>query len=166
MATEPLALPIPLSSLTTDQGQRAWNRPPDYPDPTNFVEEIEKKLDSNPEALEDILDMLIIGATIEDVVNTIAITAFTQGKLTADGAEIAKIPLAALILDYAIKNNVEAKVFSSLPSDQAEEKALDKLDLMQQFNPRLYEGMKEEINMQEKQLEEDDAASFMNMEEK
>ena len=165
MATEPLALPVPLSSLATDQGQWPWNRPPEYPDPTNFVEEIEKKLELKPEVLEDILDMLLVGATVEDVVNTIAITAFMKGKLSPDGAEIAKIPLSALILDYAIKNNVDAKVFSSLPSDQAEEKALDKLDLIKEFNPRLYEGIQEEINMQEQQLEEGESPSFMKMEE-
>mgnify|MGYP005821208963 FL=1 len=163
MATDPFRLPIPLA---TDEGQWAWNRPPDYPDPSDFVQELEDKLRSKQEVLEDILDMLIVGATVEDIVNTISLTAFTQGKLAPDAAEVAKLPLAALIIELAMENNVEAKIFSSLPTDADQEKTLDKLDLMQEFNPRLYKGIQEELDTQMKEQEDVDPSSFMNMEGK
>ena len=103
---DPFRRPIPLQSLTDETGQWMWNRPPEYADVDDFVDAIEKKLTTDETARDDILDMLLIGATVEDVVNTLALAAFSQGKITPDAAEIAKVPIAAMILQMAIDKEI------------------------------------------------------------
>ena len=89
MSSDPFSRPIPMQSLTSETGQWGWNRPPQFAKVEDFVDSVEKKL-SNKRAKEDILDMFIIGATVEDVVNTLSISAVTQGKITPDAAELSK----------------------------------------------------------------------------
>ena len=162
---DPFRQPVPLQSLTEDSGQWPWNRPPNYVDPIDFVEEVEKKLKNNKIAREDILDMLIIGATVEDVVNTIAIAAFSQGKINPDCAELAKIPLATVILDIAEEADIPVTVFSSSPKDEELEKDINKINLLRETNPEMLsaveQGVKQEVQQQEV---EEQNESFIKME--
>ena len=158
---DPFRRPIPLQSLTDETGQWMWNRPPEYADVDDFVDAIEEKLTTNETARDDILDMLLIGATVEDVVNTLALAAFSQGKITPDAAEIAKVPLAAMILQMAIDKEVPVKIFSDFPEDREYEKDVDKLSLLSQINPEGFKAIEEGLN-QEVDIEEEQ--SFIDME--
>tara|TARA_R100000742_G_C4258444_1_gene76319 strand:- start:162 stop:656 length:495 start_codon:yes stop_codon:yes gene_type:complete len=159
---DPFRRPIPLQSLTDETGQWMWNRPPEYADVDDFVDAIEEKLTTNETARDDILDMLMIGATVEDVVNTLALAAFSQGKITPDAAEIAKVPLAAMILQMAIDKEIPVKIFSDFPEDREYEKDVDKLSLMSQVNPEGFKALEEGLN-QEVDIQEEEQ-SFMDME--
>ena len=113
--------------------------------------------------------MLFIGATIEDVVNTLALLAFSEGKVTPDAAELAKLPLAALIAEMAEEENIPFKVFSKTPQDTDAEETHNKLVLMNQVNPKLFEeinsGLKEQA-IQDKAEGEESKKSFLKMENK
>lgn len=159
---DPFRRPIPLQSLTDETGQWMWNRPPEYADVDDFVDAIEKKLTTDETARDDILDMLLIGATVEDVVNTLALAAFSQGKITPDAAEIAKVPIAAMILQMAIDKEIPVKIFSDFPEDKEYEKDVDKLSLMSQVNPEGFKALEEGLN-QEVDIQEEEQ-SFMDME--
>ena len=159
---DPFRRPIPLQSLTDETGQWMWNRPPEYADVDDFVDAIEKKLTTDETARDDILDMLLIGATVEDVVNTLALAAFSQGKITPDAAEIAKVPIAAMILQMAIDKEIPVKIFSDFPEDREYEKDVEKLSLMSQVNPEGFKAVEEGLN-QEVDIQEEEQ-SFMNME--
>ena len=159
---DPFRRPIPLQSLTDETGQWMWNRPPEYADVDDFVDAIEKKLTTDETARDDILDMLLIGATVEDVVNTLALAAFSQGKITPDAAEIAKVPIAAMILQMAIDKEIPVKIFSDFPEDREYEKDVEKLSLMSQVNPEGFKALEEGLN-QEVDIQEEEQ-SFMDME--
>jgi len=159
---DPFRRPIPLQSLTDETGQWMWNRPPEYADVDDFVDAIEEKLTTNETARDDILDMLMIGATVEDVVNTLALAAFSQGKITPDAAEIAKVPLAAMILQMAIDKEIPVKIFSDFPEDREYEKDVEKLSLMSQVNPEGFKALEEGLN-QEVDIQEEEQ-SFIDME--
>lgn len=159
---DPFRRPIPLQSLTDETGQWMWNRPPEYADVDDFVDAIEKKLTTDETARDDILDMLMIGATVEDVVNTLALAAFSQGKITPDAAEIAKVPIAAMILQMAIDKEIPVKIFSDFPEDREYEKDVEKLSLMSQVNPEGFKALEEGLN-QEVDIQEEEQ-SFMDME--
>lgn len=75
---DPFARPLPMQSLATEEDNWMWNKPPQHADYKDFVEAIEEKLTSDKQAREEVLDMLFIGATIEDTVNTIATLAFQK----------------------------------------------------------------------------------------
>ena len=159
---DPFRRPTPLQSLTDETGQWGWNKPPEYADVDDFVDAIEEKLTTNETARDDILDMLLIGATVEDVVNTLALAAFSQGKITPDAAEIAKVPLAAMILQMAIDKEIPVKIFSDFPEDKEYEKDVEKLSLMSQVNPEGFKALEEGLN-QEVDIQEEEQ-SFMDME--
>ena len=160
---DPFRRPIPLQSLTDETGQWAWNKPPQYADVDDFIDAIENKFQTDERAKDDILDMFLIGATIEDVVNTLALAAFTEGKVTPDAAEISKPPIAAMLLQMAMDAGVEVEVFSENPRNTEYEKDVDKLSLLMQTNPKVFEAMEQGI---EQQKEEDinKEQSFMEME--
>jgi len=166
MSSDPFSRPIPMQSLTSETGQWGWNRPPQFAKVEDFVDSVEKKL-SNKRAKEDILDMFIIGATVEDVVNTLAISAVTQGKITPDAAELSKLPIAALLVDMAVKEDVPVKVFSETDNDRDNQRTHDKLKLLYQTKPELFEVAQKELSkraaMQEAEEKEE---GFMKMEKK
>jgi len=109
--------------------------------------------------------MMVIGATVEDVVNTIAIAAFSQGKISPDVAELAKVPLAAVILDIAEEANVPVTIFSSSPKDQELEKDINKINLLRETNPEMLSAIEQGVNqeVQQREVEEQDK-SFIKME--
>ena len=164
---DPFARPLPMQSLATEEDNWMWNKPPQYADYKDFVEAIEDKLTSDNQVREEVLDMLFIGATIEDTVNTIATLAFSEGKVTPDGAELAKLPLAAMLMDMAQEEGVTVTVFSKMPQDTEAQETHNKLKLMQQVNPEGFEaaqsGLKEQI-AQEAADGEGNKKSFLKME--
>tara|TARA_Y100000004_G_scaffold87032_1_gene97540 strand:+ start:4318 stop:4827 length:510 start_codon:yes stop_codon:yes gene_type:complete len=161
---DPFNRPVPLQSLANEsEGQWMWNRPPEYPDPMDFVLALEEKLNNNEVAKDKILDMLLIGATIEDVVNTTALAAFSQGKLNPDAAEIAKLPLATMIMDMAEEAGIEFKIFSSTPQDKEFSDDIDKLNLIRETNPEMFNKLTNEKDI-ELEEEEEKISSFMKME--
>jgi len=166
---DPFARPIPMQSLATEEDNWAWNKPPEYADYQDFVESVKNKLTGDRKAREEVLDMLFIGATIEDVVNTLALLAFSEGKVTPDAAELAKLPLAALIAEMAEEENIPFKVFSQTPQDTDAEETHNKLVLMNQVNPKLFEeinsGLKKQA-IQDKAEGEESKKSFLKMENK
>ena len=155
---DPFARPLPMQSLATEEDNWMWNKPPQYADYKDFVEAIEDKLEGDKKAKEDIMDMLFIGATIEDVVNTISTVAFSEGKVTPDAAELAKLPIALMLMDIANEEGVTVKIFSQTPNDFEAEEINNKLQLMQQFNPEGFEAAQKGIN-QQASLERDDEIS-------
>ena len=165
--TDPFARPLPMQSLATEEDNWMWNKPPQYADYKDFVEAIEDKLTSDNQVSEEVLDMLFIGATIEDTVNTIATLAFSEGKVTPDGAELAKLPLAAMLMDMAQEEGITVTVFSKMPQDTEAQETHNKLKLMQQVNPEGFEaaqsGLKEQI-AQEAADGEGNKKSFLKME--
>ena len=161
---DPFNRPIPLQSLASEtEGQWAWNRTAEYADPMDFVLAFEEKLKNNEVARDNILDMLLIGATIEDVVNTTALAAFSQGKLNPDACEVAKLPLAIMIMDMAEEANIEVKVFSSTPQDKEFSEDIDKLNLLRETNPEMFRKLTNEKDI-ELEEEEEKIPSFMKME--
>tara|TARA_R110000772_G_scaffold126652_1_gene233733 strand:+ start:1655 stop:2188 length:534 start_codon:yes stop_codon:yes gene_type:complete len=155
---DPFARPLPMQSLATEEDNWAWNKPPEYADYEEFVASLKEKLEGNKKAKEDIMDMLFIGATIEDVVDTICTVAFSEGKVTPDGAELAKLPIALMLMDTAKEEGITVKIFSQTPNDFEAEEINDKLQLMQQFNPEGFDAAQKGIDEQVS-FEKDDEIS-------
>ena len=129
----------------------------------DFIDAIENKLTRDEIAKDDILDMFLLGATIEDVVNTIALSAFSQGKVTPDAAEIAKVPLAAMFIKLCMDADIPVELFSDKPENREYEKDVDKLALMMQTNPEAFKKIDEGIKQQQME-EQNSEESFIDME--
>ena len=165
MTTDPFRRPIPLQSLTDETGQWAWNEPPEYANVDDFIDELDNRFKSEEEARIDILDLFTVGVTVEQVVNTIAITGFSKGKITPDAAALAKGPLAVILLDRALDNEVAFQIFNSMPEDKQFEKNVNKLELMSELNPDGFEALKKGLDDQvAEENQEEKNNSFIKME--
>ncbi len=163
--------PPPGHSLTDEPGKWPWEKPTQYSDPKEAMEFVVDKLEE-PENEENFLRLMLGGAPIEAIVNTICFGGFTEGQWTPDIAELLKIPLTLHFIGLAMENKIPATVFNIDPEKQKENRLIPDEQVMismKKERPDMYEaimGATEELIEDEDQQEEPQEASMMNMEEK
>ena len=159
----PLAAP-PGTGLTDEPGRWPWEKPPVYSDPDDAIDYLEERI-SEEATEESMMKMLLAGITIEELVDQVAFKWFMAGFYSPDVAELAKVPLAAVILDIAEEANVPVTIFSSSPKDQELEKDINKINLLRETNPEMLSAIEQGVNqeVQQREVEEQDK-SFIKME--
>lgn len=98
--------PIPGENYTSDTRNYPWHRPPEYTLPDDALEWISKKL-MKKEGRYFVLTMLGFGLTVKEIVSTILMKGFSQGKWTMDLALIIAGPLSHMIVLLAKQRGVE-----------------------------------------------------------
>ena len=153
-------------SLTDDNSRWPWGRPPQNTDPNKVLD---KMIDAfqKPRSRGEMLKLLMVGVSIEVLVEGIIFTGFRDGKFTPDVGLLLKGPLAIMIADIAEQENVPYRMFEN--DNPLEEKEMDDetfMRMMKQNNPRMFAEVREVLDSairsgnRSPQPEDD---SFMNM---
>ncbi len=140
-------------TLTQPKGKWNWEKPPMHASPADAVDSIIDKLEE-PEVEESMIKLMFSGISIQEIVNTIAIAGFSEGRFTPDVAEIIKAPVASYLLGVASDFDLPVKMFNSVDGLHPEDEGLNDemmLDIMEERNPDLHkflmsqsEGIQEE----------------------
>ena len=143
-------------SLTQPKGKWNWDKPPVHSGPAEAVDAIIDKLEE-PEVEESMVKLMFSGISIQEIVNTIAIAGFSEGKFSPDVAEIIKAPIASYLLGVATDFNLPVKMFNSSDGLHPEDESLNDsvmLEIMEERNPDLYKFLMEQAESPEEEIEE------------
>lgn len=139
-------------SLTDAPGQNSYEKPPQLSDPEKAFDWVANKI-QQPEVEDNFLKLMLGGAPIEAIVNTIAFAGFTQGMWTPDVAEIIKMPLSMHFIGLAIENKIPATVFNEDPETTMESNQIsdkDTLNMMEENRPDMYNDLMVELQDSER----------------
>lgn len=98
---DPRMRPPPGHSLTTSPGNAKYEKPPRYSTSEEFINFSMERL-SVPDVEEELMDALATGISIQEVVNGLAITAFSEGLANPDVVENSKPELFVNVLSRAM----------------------------------------------------------------
>ena len=143
---DPFAYAPPGHSLTEDNSRWPWGKPPRDADPEVAFQKVIDGVEKNK---EELMKLLMVGVSIEVIVESILMQGFQEGKFSPDVAMMMKPVLGLVIADMAEDENVPFRLFEN-------EGALDqgKMDdetffrMMKENNPRMFEQLREEMNKQ------------------
>lgn len=157
-----LNAPVPGYSLTLPKGQWDWDKPPRDSDPEIVVSKIVDKLEK-PSVKKRLSRLMLSGATIQEITNTISLAGFAKGEFSVDTAELIKPAVVIYLTKLALDDGIPVKVFNS---DDKSREADDNemLDSMRTNNPKIFEAIREQVEF-EKQNPKRDLKSIP-MEEK
>ena len=130
-------MPVPGHSMTDEPKKWPWDKPPEFTDPDEAVEFIADKI-QKPEVKENFLRLMVSGISIEQIVNTIALGGFSDGKWSPDIAEVIKPPISVILIDIAVKNKIPVRVFEGNPNELDESRKMspkNTLAVMKERNP-------------------------------
>lgn len=133
-------------SLTQDNSQWPWGQPAKYADPDAALEDSIKKL-MKPRNKEELFKLLMVGVSIEVIIEGIIFTGFQEGMFTPDVGLLMKPSLALVIADMAEEENIPYRLFEN--DDAETEGTMDDetfLRMMQQNNPRMFNMIREQAN--------------------
>ena len=111
MATKPTQFegPIPGQSLTTEPKNVPWEQPPQYADPMDALDMYMKRL-GDPEAQDELIDMLDIGIPISIVTTTMLSRGVMDGMHSVDTKILLKPIIATQIQTIADIVGVDYKL--------------------------------------------------------
>ena len=135
---------VPGYGMTQPKGQWAWENPPKYTDPELAFESVMQQFTSDDHRT-NILKLMLAGVSIEEIINTTMFNGFAEGKFTPDVAELVKPALAVLLIDIAREENIPFKIFTD-PIEDTEISDREMFSIMQERNPEMFAGMKENLN--------------------
>jgi len=139
----------PGHSLTDEPGKWAWEQPPIYADPDDAIDYVTDAIEDNPQQREGILKFLLAGITVEEMVNRISFTGFTQGYYNPDVAELIKPAIGIFLYNMALEEGFQPQMFI----EREEEEEVDDVaffNILKERNPSLYMKMSEEINREQR----------------
>ncbi len=139
-ATSPFNRAVPGFSLTQQPGKWAWEKPPKMTNPAEIVDSIIDRLEE-PDSRDELLNMLTVGVSIEEMVNVLAVHGVARGTYSVDVAEIIKGPLAFYMLGLADEYNLPVKLFGNEEEQRQKRRAMPHgqlLNMMKRRNPDLY----------------------------
>lgn len=172
-STDSFNFPVPGHSLTDEPKKWAWDKPAQFTDPDEAVEFVASKV-KEPKVSENFLRLMAAGVSVEQIVNTISLGGFSDGRWNPDIAEIIKPPIAMILVDMAIQNKIPVVVFEGDPKEKEEADRIsprDTLKVMKERQPEEFNkvmAMSEHIkNKQSEQQEKEipQEQGFINMAE-
>ena len=116
---DPFGYPIPGQSLTTEQGDMPFEKPPRVTDPEELYQKLTEKF-SSPELKERTLETLASGIPLEIIINTMTKHLAHTGAITPDLAEGIKPSLTVFFVDMAKKEGVDIQIFLEDPEAEME----------------------------------------------
>ena len=136
--------PVPGYSLTQTPGKFPWDSPPDMVDPDEVVTSIIDNLEK-PHVEERITKLMLAGVSVEEIVHSISMTGFMEGRFSPDVGEMIKGPVGMYLLGVADEKGIPVKVFGDEEKLKREREGdLDDytiLEIMKQRNPEFHEFM-------------------------
>ena len=137
----PLSREIPGQSLTREPGEYAFEQPARISNPVEAADTLFEKI-KEPNNLTSLLNLLDAGVTIESIVRTITFTAFVDGMVTVDTAELMNPILILEVLALARKGGVgDPRILNSYPKESITTD--NSLEIMKQLKPKKYKTILE-----------------------
>ena len=145
-AKDPFATAPPGYGLTSDNQQWPWGSPPQIVDPQEALQSAITKLNRKKNKRE-LMKLLIVGASVEVLVEGYIFQAFSQGEFTPDVGLLIKGPLAMVIAGMAEDEGIPYRFFENdneLEKDEMDDETFFRM--MRQNNPRMFEYVRETLN--------------------
>ena len=145
-AKDQFASSPPGHSLTEDISKWAWGKPPQQVNPETILANAIDSL-KQPSIREEMLKLLIVGVSVEVMVEGYILQGFQDGKFTPDVGLLIKGPLSIFIANMAEEEGIPYRLFEN-PDALEEGKMSDEtfFTMMQQNNPEMFTYVKETIN--------------------
>ena len=145
-AKDPFAVAPPGHSLTEDNSKWAWGQPPQQVDPDVVLQNAIDSL-KTPRVKDELLKLLMVGASVEVLVEGYILQGFQDGKFTPDIGLLIKGPLTLYIANIAEEQNIPYRLFENANALE-EGKMGDEtfFKMMKQNNPDMFNYVKETIN--------------------
>lgn len=138
----------PGHSLTQDNSRWPWGKPPTDVDPEKVLEKIIKSISAKRTETE-MMKLLIVGVSVETMVEGILFQGFQEGRFNPDVGLLIKPALALYIADVAEENNIPYRLFEN--DDALDEGTMDDdtfFRMMKENNPRMFTYIQEQVNRQ------------------
>jgi len=145
-AKDPFAVAPPGHSLTEDNSKWAWGKPPRYVDPDVVMDKAIESL-KQPRIKEEMMKLLIVGASVEVLVEGYIMQGFQEGRFNPDVGLLIKGPLSLYIANMAEEAGIPYRLFEN--SDALEEGKMNDetfFRMMQDNNPEMFNFVRETIN--------------------
>ncbi len=145
-AKDPLAVAPPGHSLTEDNSKWAWGQPPKDVNPDEVLTKAINSL-KMPKVRTELMKLLMVGASVEVLVEGYILQAFQEGRFTPDVGLLIKGPLSMYIANIAEEENIPYRLFEN-PDALEEGKMNDEtfFKMMKQNNPEMFNYVREGIN--------------------
>ena len=150
-------------SLTEDNSKWAWGQPPQMVDPDQAMDSLVDSL-MDPSKKQEMFKLLMVGISVEVIVEGLLFQAFRDGKFTPDVGLLLKGPLAIVISDMAEEENIPYRLFQN--DDTLDEGEMDDrtfVQMMKDNNPQMFEYIRENLNAAIREGNAPKEPSFMNM---
>tara|TARA_R100001594_G_scaffold96879_1_gene131093 strand:- start:287 stop:862 length:576 start_codon:yes stop_codon:yes gene_type:complete len=145
-ATDPFSKAPPGYSLTVDNGNLPFGRPPEEVDPEKVLEKAISFIEE-PLNKDRLRKLLIAGISIETLIEGFIIGGFQDGKFSLDAGLLIKAPLALYLANMAEEEMLPYKLFENDDAlDEAGMSDRDFLTLMKTNNPTMFSKLKEALN--------------------
>jgi hypothetical protein len=144
--TDPFAYAPPGHSLTQDNSRWPWGKPPRDADPEVALSRALDGLEK-PDVQEEMMKLLMVGVSVEVLVEGYLLQAFQEGKFSPDVAVLIKPVLGLMIAEMAEDQNVPFRMFEN--DDVREEGKMDEktfFRMMKDNNPRMFDFVREQVN--------------------
>lgn len=138
----------PGHSLTQDNSRWPWGKPPRDVDPEVALERAIAGL-KKPKVRGELMKLLMVGVSVEVLVEGFLLQGFQEGKFTPDVAVLIKPALGLFIADMAEDEDVPYRLFEN--DDAMDEGEMDDetfFRMMKENNPRMFEFVNEKVNAQ------------------
>ena len=116
-----------------------------------------------PRKKQQIAKMLMVGVSVEVMVEGIIFQGFRDGKFSPDVGILIKGPLGIVIADMAEEENIPYRLFEN--NDTLDEGDMDDetfMHLMKENNPKMFDYVRENLNAAIRRGAEPEEPSFMN----
>tara|TARA_Y100000114_G_C11717376_1_gene306682 strand:+ start:237 stop:788 length:552 start_codon:yes stop_codon:yes gene_type:complete len=168
-AKDSFAMAPPGHSLTIDNERWPWGQPQERVDPQIVLDKAVDSLDV-PAVREEMMKLLIVGASVEALVEGYIFQAFQEGGFSPDIGLIIKGPLAMYIASVAEEENIPYRMFeneNALTKNEMDDKTF--FTMMRDNNPAMFAYVSETINegvRQGRMPKPREEENFMTMEKK
>jgi len=145
-AKDPFAVAPPGHSLTEDNSKWAWGKPPRDVDPNVVMDKAIESL-KQPRIKEEMIKLLIVGASVEVLVEGYIMQGFQEGRFNPDVGLLIKGPLSLYIANMAEEAGIPYRLFEN--NDALEEGKMNDetfFRMMQDNNPEMFNFVRETIN--------------------
>ena len=143
---DPFAAPPPGHSLTQDNSRWAWGQAPKNADPDVALDEVVERL-SKPKTKQEMMKLLIVGISVEVIVEGIIVQGFQDGSFSLDTGLLMKPALGILIADMAEEEGIPYRLFEK--DDPESKDTMDDetfLRMMKDNNPQMFSYIQESVN--------------------
>lgn len=136
----------PGHSLTQDNSQWPWGQPPQDVDPDIALEKAINKI-KKPKVKQELLKLMMVGISIEVIIEGIIFTGFQEGLFTPDMGMLMKPSLAIFLANMAEEENIPYRLFENDDADKENEMDDETFfRMMKQNNPSMFTFIQETVN--------------------